>query len=188
MSGFPVHGHAVVSDDDRIAAADGSMPAALRNEADWAHFQHHLDAAALVVTGRLGHEVHFNKPGRLRLVFSSRADGLHREGDILWFNPAWARWADVLAALPHRGVIAVTGGGGVFRWFLDTTGYDGFHLSRVLGARIPGGRPLFPGENKEAEEVLKDHGLALAEERMLDPVAPVIMKRFERLSPRLDAS
>ena len=78
-----VEGHAIVSVDGMIAAADGSMPPALRNEADWRIFQAALDAAVLVVLGRLGHERNPN-PGRKRLVLSPEEEyalsgGLHRD-------------------------------------------------------------------------------------------------------------
>ena len=45
-------GHAIVSDDDRIADAAGSFPDALRNRSDWTHFQAQLDRADLVLLGR----------------------------------------------------------------------------------------------------------------------------------------
>src|SRR5690606_35238256 len=64
-----VEGHAIVSSDGMIAAADGSMPPQLRNDTDWRIFQSALDQAALVVLGRIGHARHPN-PGRRRLVLT----------------------------------------------------------------------------------------------------------------------
>ena len=188
MTTHPIHGLAIVSDDDCIAAADGAMPPGLRNAADWAYFQARLDEAALVVTGRLGHEAHPNKAGRTRLVFSTRGAGLESDGDLIWFNPARARWSAVLAALPRPGAIAVTGGGRVFDWFIAHEPFDAFHLSRARGVLVPNGRRLFPTADARAEDVLATHGLSAAEERVLDPAAPVILTRYERLSPRPDAS
>ena len=34
-----IHGYAIVSDDDMIAAADGLTPVSLRNEKDWEYYQ-----------------------------------------------------------------------------------------------------------------------------------------------------
>ena len=81
-------GHAIVSADDRIAGPDGLTPASLRNEADWARFQAALDAAAVTVLGRLGHEANANRKGRNRLVLSSSARGVTRRDDAWWWNPA----------------------------------------------------------------------------------------------------
>ena len=42
------HAYAIVCRNDCIADAEGGMPAALKNDADWAYFQAELtDAAAL---------------------------------------------------------------------------------------------------------------------------------------------
>ena len=41
-----IEGHAIVSVDGMIAAADGTMPPALRSEPDWRIFQAALDVAA----------------------------------------------------------------------------------------------------------------------------------------------
>ena len=61
-------------DDDRIADADGRMPAALRNDADWAYFQAELDRADWVAH-RPGEPRGDAQPkGRRRLVaFAHRA-------------------------------------------------------------------------------------------------------------------
>ena len=83
-----IEGHAIVSDDDRIADANGETPAELRNDADWARFQTALDTAAVTVVGRLGHAAHPNTKGRSRLVLSSGAKGIERRADAWWWNPA----------------------------------------------------------------------------------------------------
>jgi hypothetical protein len=51
----------------------------------------------------------------------------------------------------------------VYEVFWDP-GYDAFHLTRVAGARLPGGRPVFRGlasrsEHKTPEDVLASHGM-----------------------------
>lgn len=158
-------GHAIVTADDRIAAADGSMPPALRNDADWVRFQAALDASDLVVTGREGHEAHPNKPHRRRLVLTSRAAGLERVrdavGQVFLLNPARMLIEQALdALLPVGGRVAVTGGTRVFDAFLGV-GYDVFDLVRATRARLPDGRPVFTAcrEGATADDVLRDAGL-----------------------------
>jgi hypothetical protein len=71
MGHIEVHGYAIVSEDDRIADADGVTPASLRNDADWSYFQSELDRAAVTVLGRAGHELNPNRRNRLRIVLST---------------------------------------------------------------------------------------------------------------------
>ena len=75
---YRIHGHAIVSENDRIADAEGRMPSALRNPADWARFQRALDEAAAVVLGRKGHLAHPNRHGRNRIVVSTSAAGIEK--------------------------------------------------------------------------------------------------------------
>ena len=42
-----IDGYAIVSDDDRIAGADGLAPVSLRNEKDWAYYQSALARSIL---------------------------------------------------------------------------------------------------------------------------------------------
>lgn len=158
-----VEGHAIVSVDGMIAAADGSMPPALRNEADWRIFQAALDAAALVVLGRLGHTRHPN-PGRRRLVLTRSVTALLRDPDdpltTLW-NPAGMEIEAVLEQLGiTAGTIAITGGTGTFDHFLPY--YDRFVLSEVRALSLEGGIPCFskghprfvlPGASLEARDM-----------------------------------
>src|SRR5262245_49415540 len=114
-----IEGHAIVSADGKIAAADGTMPDALRCEADWMRFQRALDAAILVVLGRKAHE-RFPNPGRRRLVLTRGVASLEREpGDVrvaLW-NPAGMEFDEVLERLGiSAGTIAIAG---VFDAFAD---------------------------------------------------------------------
>lgn len=177
-----VEGLAIVCEGDCLSASDGSMPAALRNDADWAYFQDRLDRAALVVTGRLGHEAHPNRPGRRRLVFSSSATGLEDRGEgVFWFNPRKADWALVeRLLLPSGGMVAVTGGTAVFDWFLAERGFDAFHLSRAVGFRILRGRPVFSGlsAHLRAEGRLRASGMVAGPEHILDAEAPVTLRIF----------
>lgn len=156
-----IHGHAIVSADDRIATPDGAMPAALMNEADFTDFQAHLDAADLNVLGRLGHVAHPNLHNRRRLVVSTVAAGLTVRDDVAWWNPQDLPWNDVAALLlPQGGDVAVPGGRRVFDLFLSI-GYDSFHLARAPNVTIPGGIPVFSAcaEGATADAILSRHGL-----------------------------
>ena len=137
-------GHAIVSAEGNIADADHRMPAALRNEADWRRFQAALDASALVVLGRIGHEAHPN-PGRRRLVVTSRLATLGPDPAdpqaMLW-NPQGIAFADVISTLgiAHK-TIAITGGTRVFDLFLDR--FTRFDLVEVAGVSVADGLPCF---------------------------------------------
>jgi hypothetical protein len=165
-----IHGHAIVTDDDRIADAEGSTPLALRNEADWRYFQGELDKADLIAIGRLAHEANPNFKQRRRLVLSRWARGLESRADAIWWNPVETPWGEVVSALlPSGGRIAVPGGQGVFDLLLSI-GYDAFHLSRGHGVTAPGGRALFSACDKglTAEAVLAGAGLIAGEMQALD--------------------
>jgi dihydrofolate reductase len=173
MTPTKVHGYAVVGDDDVITAADGTMPPALRNPADWRYFQAALDAAAVTVLGRAGHQSDPNLHGRNRLVVTSAATGIERRDDAWLWNPAAATLAAALsAAAPDGGRVAVVGGQGVFDLFLGL-GYDAFHLTRLRGVAVPGGRRVFSAckSGTPAESVLRAAGLTLVAERPLDDAA-----------------
>jgi dihydrofolate reductase len=177
-----VHGYAIVSDDDRIADAEGRMPEALRSEADWAYFQAELDRSAAVVLGRLGHEAHPNLRRRRRIVVSSSASGLEERSDAWWWNPQDLPWNEVgRRAVPSGGRVAVPGGRRVFDLFLEI-GYAAFHLSRAEGIRIPYGVPLFSActEGESAESVLAGRGMRAGERQVLDPNGPVSLTVWHR--------
>jgi len=181
---YAFHGYAVVSDDDMIADASGATPAALRHEADWRYFQAELGRSALIVLGRLGHEGNPNPARRKRLVVSSSAQGVEQRADALWWNPEAAPLAEALAAaVPEGGRVAVVGGQGVFDLFLRR-GYDCFHLTRVPGVRVSGGRKLFaaceaPGVTAEAA-LAGIGGLVRAGTRPLDDAGRVILTLWQR--------
>jgi dihydrofolate reductase len=141
-----VEGHALVSEDGMISDAAGIMPPRLRNEADWAFFQAALDRAALIVSGRLGHERHPN-PGRRRLALTHRVAALEPDGNdplATFWNPAGIGISEALQQLGIvTGKIAITGGTGTYDHFLPY--YDVFVLSEIRGYVIPGGRPCFGG-------------------------------------------
>lgn len=172
-----IHGYAIISDDDRIAGADGATPPSLRNAADWAYFQRGLDRANLVALGRRGHEANPNVKGRRRLVLSSRSSGLEQRDDAWWWSPARLAWGEVAARLlPDGGRVAVPGGQGVFDLFC-AVGYSAFHLSRAHGARLRGGRALFGACDRglTAEAVLRGAGLAPGAVEIMDASANVTL-------------
>lgn len=177
MTAYQLHGHAIVSDDDKIADADGRMPAALRNHADWQRFQRALGRAVAVVLGRNGHLAHANLHGRNRIVVSSSASGMEKRDDAWWWNPQEASLADALAAAaPAGGIVAVPGGRRVFDLFLKT-GYDEFHLVRARGVTLGDGVFLFSecAAGRSAEEVLTAHGYAPSPAEMIDAAAGVAL-------------
>jgi hypothetical protein len=178
-----IHGYAIVSDDDMIAAADGLTPLSLRNEKDWEYYQRAQARSDLVVLARRSHEFEPNVRGDSRLVISQAAvEALEKRADALWWNPARVGWKDVAARiLPFGGEVAVCGGQGAFDLFLDI-GYDAFHMSRAYGVLLPGGRKVFSASVRgvSAEVVLADAGLTLSETVPLDPEHGVEMKVWRR--------
>jgi hypothetical protein len=175
IDGYPIHGHAIVSADDRIAGSDGVTPAALRNEADWIRFQAALDRAVVTVLGRRGHEANPNVRGRNRLVLSSSASGVERRAGAWWWNPADVPLAKALAqAAPRPGIVAIPGGRRVFDLFLEI-GFDEFHLARANRVTIPDGLPVFSDvlEGRTAPAILAGRGLVAGPPETLDAGASV---------------
>ena len=174
---YRVHGHAIVSTDDRIADAEGRMPKALRNPADWRQFQAALDAAAVVVLGRLGHEAHPNASGRKRVVVTRQETHPAAEPGLVYWNPVRTPLQEVLADIaPEGGTIAVPGGQGVFDLFLQI-GYDEFHLARATRVTLGKGTSLFAGVDggTPAEQLMGETGLVPGPTEMLDPAEEVTL-------------
>ena len=177
-----ITGYAIVSDDDKIAGADGITPPSLRNEKDWELYQRAQELANLVVFARRSHELEPNTHRSLRLVVSREAAGLEQRPDGWWWSPGRIGWPDVAArVLPTGGSVAVGGGQIVFDLFL-AIGFDGFHLSRAHGVNLPGGRSVFSasGAGVPAAAVLEQHGLKLSERIPLDPAHGVEMTVWRR--------
>jgi hypothetical protein len=182
IPGYVIHGHAIVSDDDRIADAGGSIPPGLRNAADWKRFQAALDRAAVTVLGRHGHYANPNPKRRNRMVVSSTARAVERRVDGWWWNPAETDFAQaVKTSAPSGGIVAVTGGRSVFDLFLGI-GFDEFHLARAGGVLIPGGIALFSTvrSDRSAEAVLSDAGLVPDRRETLDVSATVSITVWRR--------
>ena len=183
MSGnLDITGYAIVSDDDKIAGADGLTPASLRNEKDWELYQRAQVLANFVVFARRSHELEPNIHKSLRLVVSREAAGLEERPDGWWWNPRRTTWEEVAARiLPMGGVVAVGGGQVVFDLFL-MIGYSGFHLSRAHGVKLPGGRSVFSAcdAGVPATTVLEQHGLRLSKTIPLDPAHDLEMTIWRR--------
>lgn len=187
---WTVHGYAIVSADDRIADADGHMPDALRNEADWRMFQSELDRMDAIALGRRSHEATPNRHGRTRIVLSSSLPALERRADAWWWNPSGMATADMLATVfPQGGAVGVPGGRDVFDLFLGF-GYASFHLSRAERARLPGGVAVFGACDRgmSAEEVLRASGLAPGQPVILDAENSVSLTVFVPTNPARQAA
>jgi hypothetical protein len=165
-----IHGYAIVSDDDMIAASDGLTPVSLRNEKDWERYQAAQARSELVVLARRSHELEPNVRGERRLVISQGAAGLEKREDAWWWNPRDTSWDIVTRILPSGGEVAVCGGQGAFDLFLGI-GFDAFHLSRAHGVRLPGGRGVFSACERgvSSADVLAGAGLTPSETIPLDP-------------------
>ena len=140
-----ITGYAIVSDDDKIAGADGMTPVSLRNEKDWELYQRAQELANLVIFARRSHELEPNIHRSLRLVVSREAPALEQRPDGWWWDPRRTTWEEVAARLmPKGGRVAVGGGQVVFDLFL-MIGFDGFHLSRAHGvSSFPADGRSFP--------------------------------------------
>jgi dihydrofolate reductase len=153
-----IEGHAIVSADGKIAAADGSMPKDLMHAEDWRIFQGALDRADLVVLGRKGHQRHPN-PGRRRLVVTRSIERLSPDPEdprALFWNPGGLMIEAMLQELGlETGTLAITGGQGVFDLFLPH--YTLFHLSEVHHFALPDGIDTFSSGHPRA--VLSAAGL-----------------------------
>jgi hypothetical protein len=177
-----ITGYAIVSDDDKIAGAEGLIPPSLRNEEDWRLYQREQEVANLVVFARLSHELEPNIHKTPRLVVSREAAGLEQRPDAWWWDPRRTTWEEVAARLlPTGGRVAVGGGQVVFDLFL-MIGFGGFHLSRAHGVKLPGGRSVFSACDKgvPAATVLEQHGLSLSKTIPLDPAHGVEMTIWRR--------
>lgn len=167
-----IHGHAIVSADGKIAAADGTMPPQMRVDADWRAFQKALDESVLVVLGREGHERHPN-PGRSRLVLTSRVDRLEpdpADPRALFYNPAALPVPSLFVELGLvAGTVAVTGGTRVFDLFRPW--YDQFILAEVRMLVLPEGRPTFSADHPRF--VLPGIGLSPTD---METIAPGVVR------------
>lgn len=179
-----IEGYAIISADGMIADAAGAQPPELIVKADQRFFHAGLDKADAVAHGRFSHERGQKSEDRKRLILTRSIPSLaphprHARG-LLW-NPAGASLEQAWAALGlDGGELAVIGGTDTFGLFLDI-GYDAFHLTRANRARLPGGRPVFPGvPARTPEDLLAARGLRPGPGQALDADADVILVTWMR--------
>jgi hypothetical protein len=184
-----IDGYAIVSEDGMLADAAGIMPEALMFEADQHFFEHGLDSVDVVVHGRHSQERQPRSHLRRRLIVTRQVPTIaadpSNERALLW-NPAGASFEQALAAIGTPvASVAVIGGTGVFGMFLDR--FDLFHLTRVPGVRLPGGRPVFPDvPTRTPEDVLASHGMHNGPPQVLDAtngLALVTWQRAQKILP-----
>ena len=180
-----IEGFAIVSEDGMLADADRRIPPALVVEADQKFFHGSLEHAAVVVHGRHSHEGGPRADTRHRLVLTRSVPSLAPHPTLpktLLWNPHGAPLEEAWAKLgAPDGMLAVIGAADVNQIFLER-GFDAFHLSRVAGVRLPGGRPVFLGlgPNRTPEDILTEHGLKPGPERVLDPAARATLVTWQR--------
>jgi dihydrofolate reductase len=178
-----IEGFAIISDDGMLADADRRIPSALVVEADQQFFHGSLERAAVVVHGRHSHEGGPRADTRHRLVATRSVSSLAPHPSLpkaLLWNPRGASLSEAWLALgAGDGMLAVIGGAEVNQLFMDY-GYDAFHLSRVAGIRLPGGRPLFPDSGRPPEDLLVLHGLKPGPRAVLDATAGVTLVTWSR--------
>lgn len=166
-----VEGFSIVSEDGMLADASGVMPSALVVEADQKFLSDSLDRVDLVVHGRNSYENQPKSPQRRRLIATHQiktvAPAEHLSNALFW-NPEGLPLEKAAEMLGVRhGTVAILGGTEIYGLFLRR--YDLFHLSRLRGLRLPGGRPVFPQvPNWNPEDVLASSGLIPGPERLLD--------------------
>ena len=179
-----IEGLAIVSADGMIADARGIQPDALKLEADQRFFHARLDEATALVHGRNSGEGGPHMARRRRLILTRTIAGLARDpqyGNALHWNPAGASLEHAWEALGlSGGSLHVIGGTEPFGLFLEI-GYDVFHLSRASRAKLPGGRPVFPGIPPHSPEgLLERHGLKPGTAQVLDEAVGLSLVSWRR--------
>lgn len=178
-----IEGFAIISDDGMLADADRQIPPALVVAADQRFFHGSLERAAVVVHGRHSHEGGPRAAMRHRLVATRSVSSLAPHPTLpkaLLWNPKGASLAEAWVTLgAPAGMLAVIGGAEVNQVFLEH-GYDAFHLSRVAGVQLPGGRPAFPSADATPEDLLRQRGLKPGPRQVLDEVAGVTLVTWSR--------
>ena len=178
-----IEGYAIVSEDGMLANAQGVMPEALKFDADQRYFADGLDRVEAVIHGRHSHEQQPHSPLRHRITVTGGVKKITPDPDnpkgILW-NPAINTFEEAWSALGLTNAsLGVVGGTAVFGMFLDR--YDAFHLSRVPGVRLPGGRPVFPDVPKlTPEQVMTQHGLRAGKREILDAANDISVTVWRR--------
>jgi dihydrofolate reductase len=175
-------GYAIVSEDGMLADASGAIPPALIVKADQDFFMRGLDAAAALIHGRNSAEQP-TSPTRRRLIATRRIEALAPipgPPDALHWNPQGVSVEEALRRLGvASGEIAIIGGTDIFELFLPR--YDVFQLTLAKQAKLPGGRPVFPGVPERAPEVLlAQAGLLPGQPWLLDATRDVSVVTWRR--------
>lgn len=186
MPALLIEGYVIASGDDMLADACGLMPEALKFPGDQRFFTAALDRVDLIVHGRNSFEDQPNSARRRRIVLTRAVPAIGRDQanpdkTMLW-NPAGASFGQACAAAGvTRGTVAVLGGPEVFAMFFDR--FDVFWLSQAPHLRLPGGKPCFPGvPERSPQDILRAHGLAADEVRLLDAAHQVVVTAWRRQS------
>jgi dihydrofolate reductase len=180
-----IEGYAIISEDGMLADAERHIPPALVVPADQKFFHDSLEHAAVVVHGRHSHEGGPRADTRHRLVVTHQVPSLAPHPTLpktLLWNPKGASLTDAWTQLgAPDGMLAVIGGGDVNQLFLDR-GFDAFHLSRVAGVVLPGGRAVFPdvSPDRTPEDILAQHGLKPGPQRVLDEARGATLVTWRR--------
>jgi dihydrofolate reductase len=166
-----VEGFAIVSEDGMLADASGAMPSALVVEADQKFLSDSLDRVDLIVHARNSYENQAKSQQRRRLIATHGIETIAPAESCthaLFWNPAGLPLEKAAEMLGVRnGTVAILGGTEIYGLFLCR--YDLFHLSRLAGLRLPGGRPVFPQVPKwKPEDVLASTGLIPGPQLLLD--------------------
>jgi dihydrofolate reductase len=179
-----IEGYAIVSADGMIADASGEQPDALRIKADQEFFHDGVALADAAAHGRHSAEGGPRTARQHRLILTRTIANLAphpaNPNAVLW-NPAGASLDEAWRALGRSGgTLAVIGGTDVFGHFLEH-GYDVFYLTHAPHARLPGGRPVFPGVPEQTpEQQLASHGLAPGPARLLDDQSGATLVPWQR--------
>ena len=179
-----IEGYAIVSSDGMIADATGVQPPVLKIKADQEFFLAGLARADALAHGRNSFEGLSPQAYRHRLLLTRKISGLlpdPQDARVLRWNPQDASLDEAWRKLGlSGGTLAVIGGTDVFGHFLEL-GYDVFYLTRAPGARLPGGRPLFPGvPARTPMDLLATHGLKEGASRPLDAASGATLTTWQR--------
>jgi dihydrofolate reductase len=178
-----IEGYVIVSADGMLADARNVMPDALKFKGDKAFFTAALDRADLILHGRNSYEDQPSSTRRTRIVLTRKIDAIAPDPanpkSTLW-NPTGASFeaACDLAGV-RSGTVAVIGGPGVFRMFMDH--YDVFWLSVAPRVRLPDGEACFPGvPARTPQQILAAHGLRAGAPQRLDAENEVAVTPWRR--------
>ena len=175
-----IEAYVVVGDDDRICDREGRMPDSLKNDAEWKFFQGGLDAADITVLGRKSHDITPNHKNRRRLIMTRSVDAISGNDREVFWNPSKVPLDAALKRFgaPERKHLAVVGGQSAFDYFLTRPHrFTKFHLSRVHGVTIPGGRSVFSASERDrvsAEAILIENGFTPQPAKALDRGVDVV--------------